>query len=59
MRGAGSEEVVMMLSGLLAARLRVELELYRLTKKTEVFVNIWGVRNVLCSVRENALFLNF
>ena len=59
MRGAGSEEVVMMLSGLLAARLRVELELYRLTKKTEVFGNIWGVRNVLCSVRENALFLNF
>ena len=58
-RGAGSEDVVMMLTGLLAARLRVEFEFYRLTKKTEVFANIWGVRNVLCSVRENALFLNF
>ena len=58
-RGAGSEDVVMMLTGLLAARLRVEFEFYRLTKKTEVFGNIWGVRNVLCSVRENALFLNF
>ena len=58
-RGAGSEDVVMMLTGLLAARLRVEFEFYRLTKKTEVFVNIWGVWNVLCSVRENALFLNF
>ena len=54
MRGAGSEDVVLMLTGLLAARLRVEFEFYRLTKKTGVFVNIWGVRNVLCSVRENA-----
>ena len=47
-----------MLTGLLSARLRVEFEFYRRTKKTEAFVNIWGVQDVLCSVRENSLVLN-
>ena len=58
-RGAGSEDVVMMLNGPLAARLRVEFGFYRLTKKTEVFVNIWCVKNVLCSVREELRFVWF
>lgn len=59
MRGEGSEDVVLMLTGLLAAQLRVEFEFYRLTKTTQVFVSMWGVQDVLCSVRKNSLALNF
>lgn len=44
-RGEGSEDVVLTLTGLLAARLRVEFEFYRLTQKTDISVMIWGVQD--------------
>lgn len=37
-------------TGLVAAQLRVEFGFYKLTEQTEVFLNIWGVKDVLCSV---------
>lgn len=52
MGGQGFEDVVPMMAGL-AAQLRVELGFYKLTEQTGVFLNIWGVRDVLCSVREH------
>lgn len=48
--GQGLEDVVQMMAGL-AAQLRVELGFYKLTEQTGAFLNIWGVRDVLCSVR--------
>ena len=58
-RGQGSEDVVSMTTGLLAARLRVEFGFYELTGRTQEFVGMWGVKDALCSVRENSLMLNF
>ncbi len=40
MRGEGSQDVVRMLSGMLAARHRVEFEFYSLTNRTEAFINV-------------------
>ena len=48
-----------MTTGLLAARLRVEFGFYELTGRTQEFVGMWGVKDALCSVRENSLILNF
>lgn len=59
LRGEGTEDAVLMLTGMLAARLRVEFEFYRLINKSDIFVNLWGVQDVLCSVVENSLVLNF
>ena len=58
-RGQGSEDVVSMTTGLLAARLRVEFGFYELTGRTQEFVGMWGVKDALCSVREKSLILNF
>ena len=58
-RGVGTEDVMLMLTGMLAARLRVEFEFYKLINKTADFEDMWGVQDVLCSVVENALVLNF
>lgn len=57
-RGAGSEDASLMLTGLLTARLRGEFGFYKLTNKTELFVTFWALKDVLCSVRGDALFLN-
>ena len=57
-RGQGSEDVVSMMAGLVAARLRVEFSYYKMTEQTEVFVSTWGVSDVLCSVRDNLLTVN-
>lgn len=57
-RGGGSEDANLMLTGLLAARLRVEFGYYKLTNNTELFVTIWGLKNLLCSVSENALVIH-
>ncbi|TWW77691.1 Transposon TX1 uncharacterized 149 kDa protein ORF 2 [Takifugu flavidus] len=51
--------VVAMMTGLLAARLRVEFNFYKLTGQIGTFGDIWGVRDVLSSVRGNCLILNF
>ena len=48
-----------MMTGLLAARLRVEFGFYELTGRTQEFVGMWGIKDALCSVRENSLILNF
>lgn len=55
----GAEDVVLMLSGMLTARLTVDFQFYRLTNKIDTFVKLWGVQGVLCSVMENSLVLNF
>ena len=47
-----------MRTGLLAARLRVEFGFYELTGRTQEFVGMWGVKDALCSVRENSLVLS-
>lgn len=51
--------MVSMTMGLLAAKLRVEFGFYKLTQQMEVFINIWVVNNVLCSIREDSLGLHF
>ncbi|TWW77693.1 Transposon TX1 uncharacterized 149 kDa protein ORF 2 [Takifugu flavidus] len=43
-RGQGSEDVVAMMTGLLAARLRVEFNFYKLTGQIGTFGDIWGSR---------------
>jgi len=58
-RGQGSEDVVAMVTGLMSARLRVDFNFYKLTGKTQEFVNICGVKDVLYSIREHSLILNF
>ena len=57
-RGLGSEDVVSMMAGLVAAWLRVAFSYYKITEQTEVFVRMWGVNDVLCSVRDNLLTVN-
>ena len=58
-RGQGSENVVSIMAGLVAAQLKIEFSYYKMIEQSEVFVSMWGLTDVLCSVRENSLTGNF
>uniref|UniRef100_A0A0E9QDD5 Uncharacterized protein n=1 Tax=Anguilla anguilla TaxID=7936 RepID=A0A0E9QDD5_ANGAN len=48
-----------MMSGLLAARLRLEFVYYKLTDNMDAFMHTWGIGGVLCTVQEDLLLLHF
>ena len=58
-RGDGAVDAMNMTRGLLAARLRVEFEFYKLTNDLVTYLGVWGVNGVLCSVREGFLEVAF
>lgn len=58
-RGQGSKDVLAIMTGLLAAQLRVKLNIYKQMEQINIFRDIWGVSDVLCSVRKNYLIWNF
>jgi hypothetical protein len=49
-RGQGSVEVVGMLEGMLAARLRVEFAYYKMVNNIDLFMTIWDIQRLLCLV---------
>ncbi len=51
--GEGSLNVLNMFMGLVAARLRIEHAYYKLIKRVEVFIDVWGINDVLCTVNED------
>jgi hypothetical protein len=59
-RGQGSVDVVGMLEGMLAAKLRVEFAYYKLVNNVDLFMIIWGIHSLLCLVTmEENLELSF
>ena len=57
-QGLASVHPVLMLKGLLAARIRVEFAYYRLTGNLDDFFCTWGLDGVLCSVQDEMLFFS-
>lgn len=55
----GSLDPVLMLTGLLAARLRAEFALHTLPSRLEAFKSPWGIGQVLGSVQDNVLLLHY
>ena len=55
--GRGPVDTVLMVGGLLAARLRLEYTYY--VQDLDTFTNIWGIGGVLCAVGEEGLELKF
>ena len=59
-KGVGSIDPVQVLTGLVAARIRVEHAYYKLTNNLDIFNNIWAVGEVLCLLQEGGeLVLSF
>ena len=59
-REQGSVDVMGMLEGMFAARLRVEFAYYKLVNNIDLFLSIWGIKRRLCLVsgeEELELFL--
>ena len=57
--GRGPVDTVLMVGGLLAARLRLEYTFYNLVQDLDTFKNLWGIGGVLCDVGEEGLVLRF
>ena len=58
-QGLGSVDPLLMMRGLLAARLKLEFAYYKLTDNVYAFMNIWGIGGVLCSLQDDLLMLHF
>lgn len=54
----GSLDPVMMLAGLLSARLRVDFAFHKPTDNLATFTSTWGLKQVLCSIQNGTLILN-
>ena len=52
-KGAGSTDPVQVLTGMVAARLRVEHAYHKLTNNLEGFNHVWAVNGVLCLSQED------
>ena len=60
MKGQGSTDATLIFRGLVATRLKVEFAYYKMVSDLEEFVSVWGGEgNVLCSVADQSLVLNF
>ena len=57
--GRGPVDTVLMVGGLLAARLRLEYTYYNLVQDLDTFKNLWGIGGLLCDVGEEGLVLRF
>ena len=56
-QGAGSVEAEVMAKGLVAARLKIEFAYYKMISCLELFAEMWGQGDVLCSVDQESLVL--
>ncbi len=59
MKGTGSADAELMLSGLMAARLKTEFTYDKMVSNSEEFVAIWGAESVVCNEVDNTLKLSF
>lgn len=53
MLGKDSLDPLFMFMGLVKSRLKIEYAYYKLVGCLPMFVNIWAVNEVLCTVNEN------
>ena len=58
-KGEGSDNIVLIMTGLIKTRIKVEFEYSKLTDNLEKFMNEWCVKDALTSVTGHCLTFNF